>query len=141
MPVTWMIGDRESMSVIRLNLMSEFYFGDDAVLLAMDGSGVDELRGALSETARTGHVVRAYGGITHEFTMTTAAADIDLTANRVCWRLDPTKAAEIIDHLTVLSTPREGGNTAGHFYVDLHAPAETLVVSRDEYVRFSAKSH
>lgn len=32
------------MSVIRVNFLPEFDYGDDAVLLTMDGAGVDRLR-------------------------------------------------------------------------------------------------
>jgi hypothetical protein len=42
------------------------------------------------------------------------------------WRRDPAKAVEIADDLAALGA-------AGHFYVDITKPAETLVISRHEY--------
>ncbi len=45
-------------------------------------------------------------------------------------RLDHAKAAEITELLTDMR--QQPG--AGHYYVDISAPAETLVISLDEYV-------
>jgi hypothetical protein len=44
--------DAEDMSVIHAELMEKFYFGDDAVLLAMDGAGVDDVLAAARHVAR-----------------------------------------------------------------------------------------
>jgi len=35
------------MSVVRVNFLPEFYLGDDAVLLTLDGSGVDKMKDAM----------------------------------------------------------------------------------------------
>jgi thiol-disulfide isomerase/thioredoxin len=61
------------------------------------------------------------------------AAQTHLGPTRVAWRLDHAKAAEISEDLAALSCPRDSDRTAGHFYVDMTSPAETLVISRDEY--------
>jgi hypothetical protein len=54
-----------------------------------------------------------------------------LGENRVVWRLDHAKAAEIVEDLTVMSN----NDRPGHNYVEISTPTNTLVLSRDEYVR------
>ena len=123
------------MSVIRLNFLREFHYGDDAVLLTLDGGGVDEFTAALSDAEPLGSSRLDHDGVTHEFRIEPGAADIELTPTHIVWRLDHPKAVEIIDDLAALSD--EGSvdrPTSGHFYVDMSKPTETLVVSRDEYV-------
>jgi len=118
------------MSVIRVNFLPEFHYGDDAVLLTMDGAGVDTFRIALSDAIEHGSSQLEHDGVTHEIQIESGAADIDLEKTRVGWHLDPAKAREINDDLEISS--RKG--RAGHNYVDMSTPAPTLVVSRDEYV-------
>jgi hypothetical protein len=101
------------MSVIRVNFLPEFDYGDDAVLLTMDGAGMDTFRTAISDAIDRGSSQLDHDGVTH-----------------VVWHLDLAKAREILDDLDVSS--RKG--RAGHNYVDISTPAPTLVVSRDEYV-------
>jgi hypothetical protein len=124
-----------AMSTIRVNFLPEFYYGDDAVLLTLDGGGVDELKNTLGDAQRRGSSRLEHDGVTHEFRIEPGSADIELDRTHVVWRLDHVKATEIIGDLTVLSG-KGGvvGPTSGHFYVDMSTPAETLVVSRDEYV-------
>lgn len=123
------------MSIIRVNFLPAFYFGDDAVLLTLDGSGVDELKAALSDAKQHGASRLEHDGVTHEFHIESDTADIELDPIHVLWRLDEAKAAEIIEDLAVLSDEGSvGGPTSGHFYVDISTPTKTLVVSRDEYV-------
>jgi hypothetical protein len=118
------------MSVIRVNFLPEFYYGDDAVLLTLDGGGVDEFKAALSDAERHGSSRLEHDGVTQEFRIEPGAADIELNPTRMVWRLDHVKAVEIIEDLAVLSDK----GRAGHCYVDISSPTETLVVSRDEYV-------
>lgn len=123
------------MSIIRVNFLPEFYFGDDAVLLTLDGGGVDELKAALSDAKQHGASRLEHDGVTHEFHIESETADIELDPIHVVWRLDEAKAAEIIEDLAVLSDEGSVGRPAkGHFYVDMSTPTKTLVVSRDEYV-------
>ncbi len=123
------------MSIIRVNFLPEFYFGDDAVLLTLDGGGVDKLKAALSDAKQHGASRLEHDGVTHEFHIESDAADIELGPIHVVWRLDEAKAAEIIADLAVLSDEGTVGRpTSGHFYVDMSTPTKTLVVSRDEYV-------
>ena len=124
-----------AMSTIRVNFLPEFYYGDDAVLLTLDGGGVDELKNALSDAQQRGSSRLEHDGVTHEFRIEPGSADLELDRNHVVWRLDHVKAAEIIGDLAVLGGKGGGGGpTSGHFYVDMSTPTETLVVSRDEYV-------
>jgi hypothetical protein len=123
------------MSIIRVNFLPGFYFGDDAVLLTLDGGGVDELKAALSDAKQQGASRLDHDGVTHEFHIESDTADIELDPTHVVWRLDEAKAAEIIEDLAVLSDEGSVGRpTSGHFYVDMSTPTKTLVVSRDEYV-------
>lgn len=121
------------MSIVRVNFLPEFYLGDDAVLLTLDGGGVDQLKTAVDEARTNRWAQFLQDGIVQEFHIEPGAATIELSPTRVVWRLDHAKAAEISDDLVALSVPRDGGKTAGHFYVDMASPAETLVISRDEY--------
>jgi hypothetical protein len=74
--------------------------------------------------------------VTHQFVLAVGAADIELGENRVVWRLDHAKAVEIIEDLTVMNSH----DRPGHNYVDISTPTNTLVLSRDEYVRVLSPS-
>jgi hypothetical protein len=124
-----------AMSTIRVNFLPDFHYGDDAVLLTLDGGGVDELNKALRHADQQGSSRLEHDGVAHEFRIEPGAADIELNRTHVVWRLDQVKATEIIEDLAVLSGKSGAGDpTSGHFYVDMLTPAKTLVVSRDEYV-------
>jgi hypothetical protein len=118
------------MSVIRVNFLDDFDYGDDAVLLTMDGAGVDTLRATVVESINSGSAQLDHDGVTHIFQIDSGAADIELDPNRIEWHLDLSKAHELELGLEVLSNDGE----AGHNYIDISAPAPTLVVSRDQYV-------
>jgi hypothetical protein len=120
------------MTIIRVEFAPDFR-GEDVVLLAMDGAGVVAFAAALKDAAEQGSSQLQHGGVTHEYLIQADAADIDLDDIRVVWRLDLAKAAEIIEDLDELSS----GDRPGHHYVDISKPTETLVLSRDEYVRQS----
>ncbi|MGA9677324.1 MAG: hypothetical protein WBR28_19455 [Mycobacterium sp.] len=76
------------MSVIRVNFLPEFEYGYDAVLLTMDGAGVDTFRAALSDALDRGSSLLEHDGVTHEFRIQPGTADIDLDKTHVVWRLD-----------------------------------------------------
>ncbi|KZS75049.1 hypothetical protein A4G26_22820 [Mycobacterium kansasii] len=119
------------MSVVRAELAPKFYFGDDAVLLAMDTAGVNTVLAAPVQAERQGSSQMAHDGKTHEFLIDPGAADIELHDDKVLWRLDDAKAIEIVELLAAMIHSTTG---AGHCYVDISAPTETLVLSRNEYV-------
>ncbi|MEE6179423.1 hypothetical protein [Mycobacterium sp. 050134] len=116
--------------MIRAELVPGFYFGDDAVLVAMDTDGTEAVLAALAEARRQGTARLGRGSKAHEFVIEAGAADIELGADGVVWRLDSAKAAEITELLT--ATTHAGG--AGHHYVDIARPTATLILSRNEYV-------
>ena len=118
------------MTIIRVELLPDFMWGDDVVLLAMDGAGVATFADALNDAVRLGSSRLEHGGVMHEFVMQAGAADIEMGEDRVVWRLDPTKAVEIVDDLTAM----RDADGPGHNYVDISTPTTTLVLSRDEYV-------
>jgi hypothetical protein len=124
------------MTTIRVEVAPEFMFGDDVVLLAMDGAGVTAFAAALKNAAHQGSSRLEHGGVTHEFMIESGESDIELDGLRVVWRLDPAKADEVIGDLSVL----ENSGRPGHHYVDISKPTDTLVLSRDEYVRHSWNS-
>lgn len=109
--------------------VAEFYFGDDVVLLAFDDAGVPIFHAALSDALLRGSSELKHSGVTHEFRVQTGAADIELSDNHVVWRLDRNIAAEISEYLAAHGEAKH----TGHQYVDIHTPAETLVISFDEY--------
>jgi hypothetical protein len=118
------------MHIIRVEFLPDFMWGDDVVLLAMDGTGVATFADALNDAVRLGSSWLEHGGVMHEFVMQAGAADIEMGEDRVVWRLDHTKAVEIVDDLTVI----RDADGPGHNYVDISTPTTTLVLSRDEYV-------
>jgi hypothetical protein len=122
------------MMIVRVEFAPEFMWGDDVVLLAMDGPGLASFTAALKDAERLGSSHLELGGMTHEFLIRADEADIELDDMRVVWRLDAAKALEIIENLDILNT----NNRPGHQYVDISKPTDTLVLSRDEYVRQSS---
>jgi hypothetical protein len=118
------------MNIIRVELLPDFMWGDDVVLLAMDDAGVATFADALNDAVRLGASRLEHGGVMHEFVMQAGAADIEMGEDRVVWRLDRTKAVEIVDDLTAI----RDADGPGHNYVDISTPTTTLVLSRDEYV-------
>jgi hypothetical protein len=118
------------MNIIRVELAPEFR-GEDVVLLAMDGGGLTTFITALSDAKQRGSSQLEHDGVTHQFVIQAGAADIELGENRVVWRLDHAKAVEIIEDLTAMSR----SDRPGHSYVEISTPTNTLVLSRDEYVR------
>lgn len=121
------------MAIIRVDLAPEFMFGDDVVLVAMDSDGVTTFAAALKDAAQQGSSRLELDDVTHEFLIESGQCDVEIDCARVVWRLDRTKADEVIDDLRVL----EHNNRPGHQYVDISKPTDTLVLSRDEYVQQS----
>lgn len=120
------------MSVIRVKRVDEFK-GEDVVLLAIDSAGLATFVAALNQAQRHGAARLHSRRRVHEFIIEASAADIELGSDRVVWRLDHVKAIEISEKLQVLSS-----DGPGHHYVDdMHTPAPTLVLSRDEYLSTS----
>jgi hypothetical protein len=119
------------MTIVRVELAPEFR-GEDVVLLALDGAGVmTTFITALRDAEQHRSSQLEHYAATHQFVIQPGAADFELGANRVVWRLDHTKAVEIVEDLAGMSND----DRPGHNYVDISSPTKTLVLSRDEYVR------
>jgi len=82
------------MGPIRVNFRAEFHYGDDAVLLTMDGAGVDTFRAAVIQAIKSGSSQLDHEGVRHLFQIQPTAADINLEPTRVVWHLDPARSAE-----------------------------------------------
>ena len=124
-----LLGSR--MSIIRVELAPGFNLGDDVVLLAMDGDGVKDFAAALAAALEHGSGQLQRGGFDHHFLIRAGDSEVEVDGSRVVWRLDQAKASEVIADLDALLD----GGRPGHQYVDISRPADTLVLSRDEYVR------
>jgi hypothetical protein len=118
------------MNAIRVKRVSEFK-GEDVVLLAMDHAGLDTFLAALIQAEQQGSSQLQHRGRFHDFVIEAGTADIELDDDRVVWRLDHTKAVEIIEKLNVLSS---SGHPGHHYVDDMFSPAPTLLLSRDEYI-------
>lgn len=117
------------VSVLRVLHLPEFYFGDDAVVAAFDDAGLGVLVAALEQAHVHGASQIEHPGHAHHFLVQASAADLELRADRVRWRLDRATITEMIDKLAALKH-----GTSGHHYVDIDTPAKTLVLSLNEYL-------
>lgn len=122
-----MHGRERLMSFIHTHFLPGFYFGDDAVMLAMDTAGAATVHATLNDAVQHGSSQLEHEGVVYDFRIENGAADIELGDDRVDWHLDRATAVEILDNLAAPA------DHAGHHYVDIHSPAETLVLSYDEY--------
>lgn len=118
------------MSVIYAELAERAHFGDDAVLLAMDDAGVSEVLAAVTQAAEQGSAQLDHGATRYQFLIEPGAAEVQFEEDRVIWRLDAAKAEEI---MILLGSMLGSGIAEGHHYVDISTPADTLVLSRNEY--------
>ena len=115
--------------MLRVEYMSAFHFGDDVVLVALDGAGLDAFVVALDEADHRGDWRVELDERTHLLRVEAGAADVGLHDDRVEWRLD---RAIIVDMVDKLAAMRQAGGPS-HHYVDIAEPVGTLVLSLDEY--------
>lgn len=120
------------MTVIRIKCVPDFKGSEDVVLLAADNAGLNTLVAALTQAQRNGVSHLKHRRRVHEFVIETGAAAIELSNDRVVWRLDDAKASEIIEKAKVLTS--NGGRPGHHYVDDITSPAPTLVLSLDEYL-------
>ncbi len=113
-------------------MVSEFYLGDDAVLLAADREGLDAFKRALSEAAMKQNRAADFivEGVRHEFVLGRPEARVELHESYVIWHLPDQKVSEILDKLASLKAAPH----PSHHYVDIHGPVGTLILSVDEYL-------
>jgi hypothetical protein len=118
--------------IVRVALETDFYFGDDAVLVAMNAAGLDALFAAVHRARERRWARMECGGKRHVIRVRPGAAEVHLREDRdddVEWRLDPLIVSEMIGKLAGMR-----GHGLCHNYIDLSAPAETLILSVDEYL-------
>jgi hypothetical protein len=118
------------VNAIRVKRVSDFK-GEDVVLLAMDHAGLDSFLVALTQAEQQGSSQLQRRGRVHDFVIEAGTADIELDDDRVVWRLDHTRAVEIIEKLQVLSS---SGHPCHHYVDDMFSPAPALLLSRDEHI-------
>jgi hypothetical protein len=116
------------MSEIRVERAPEFK-GETVILLAMDSDGLDAFRSALARAGQQPSQL-THAGTIHEFAIEDGNAEVELQAGHVTWRFARSKLTEVIEKLDAM---KEAAGPC-HHYVDISSPAETLVLSRDEYV-------
>ena len=109
--------------------LPKFHFGGDAVLLTMDTAGLDALATALNHALTRGDWRLERYGQTHHFCVQAGAAQVGLRNEHAEWRLDPSKITEMTDKLAAM----KNAAAPSHHYVDISAPADTLILSVDEY--------
>jgi hypothetical protein len=87
------------MARVRAGLAKGFYFGEDAVLLALDTHGVNTFLAALTQAEQEGASRLDLDGTNHEFLVEGSASDIEFhdEDDTVVWRLGGAKAQEIIE--------------------------------------------
>jgi len=117
------------MTRIQIELVSEFK-GEPVVLVAMDGDGLDVVRGslALSKVGQLQTIV--VGAITIAFSTEASSSSIDIRPSKVTLQLAPRKIDEIIEKLDAM----RASPGPCHHYVGIDAPTETLVLAKDEYL-------
>ena len=99
------------MSVIHAELVEKLHSGDDSVLLAMDGAGVDDVLATVTQAARQGSARLDHGATVHEFLIQAGAADVEFGEGTVVWRLDSAVASEFIELLTEMHDHPGSGTT------------------------------
>ncbi|SEE60878.1 hypothetical protein SAMN05519104_6717 [Rhizobiales bacterium GAS188] len=118
------------MTMIHAELTSEFK-GETVVLVKTNIDGLNLFRSALLqvEFGSSGEPALIDGDQIHLVTVNESAAQVELSGKRVIWRLPRRKVKELMEKVSAMI------EAAGpcHHYVDIDAPAHTLVISRDEY--------
>ncbi|MFC5336855.1 hypothetical protein [Mycobacterium branderi] len=117
--------------MIHAELAEKLDSGHDAVLLAMDDAGVNEVLAAVTQAAQDGSARLDHGATTHLFRIEAGAAGVEFHDGAVVWRLDSAKAAELIQ---LLNSMVDSGIPEGHHYLEgMSTPTETVVLSRNEH--------
>lgn len=95
--------------------------GEDVVLLAAVTAGLEAFAAMLVLAQRRGSSHLRQLRRAHEFVIEAGAADIELSDDRVVWRLDEAKAGEIVEKARVLTS--KGGRPGHHYVDDMSSPA------------------
>jgi hypothetical protein len=117
------------MTIFRIGFFAGYDDGYDAVLVDADRDGMRILQSAVRSAHDGGPASFEFDAIKHHVVRQDSAADIELGPQTVVWQFDDAKLVEMLD----LIEPLVDTEGAGHQYVDLNSPAETLILSVDEY--------
>lgn len=101
-------------------------WGDDVMLLSMDDAGFTTLISVLADCIRLGAARLVNDARMYTFVIEQGAAAVELTGRHSVWRLDPAKAAELVEQLLALLAR----DRAGLGYVAISAPTDTLLLRR-----------
>jgi hypothetical protein len=124
------LSDGTDMAIFRVGFFSEFDCGDDVVLVVADRDGMRIFQSAVRSAHDEGAASFEFDAIKHRIVRQDTAADIELGSQNVMWRFDDTKLIEMLN----LIEPLVDIIKPGHNYLDdLNSPAETLILSVDEY--------
>jgi hypothetical protein len=128
------------MTIFHVGFFSDFDEGYDAVLVGADREGIRMLQSAVRSAHDNGTASFEFDTITHHIVRQDGAADIELGPQTVVWRFGDAQLIEMLD----LIEPLVDIIKPAHNYLDLNSPAETLILSVDEYtegVPFSEFPH
>ena len=116
------------MTIIRAEFLAQFR-GTDTVVLSMDEPGVTVFNAALQTAFRRKSARLHHDGVDHEIGVRAGRSTVEWSGARVRWQLSPATAQEIFEDLIQL-----GMTGAGHHYVEIDEPGDTLMLSKDEYL-------
>ncbi len=111
-------------------MLPGFHFGEDAVLLAGDATGLEEFEVALEQAGLGVRGAHRVGEQNHAFRLDQCEDRVELEDDNVIWQLSEGTRNEILEKLAALGS----GPHPGHHFVDISGPATTLVLSRDEHL-------
>ena len=115
--------------MIKMEFLQDFKEGP-VVLVAMDAEGVSELLDAL---AKSNDVDTSRFNVGNGITLKIALyckASVEFDALGITWEIPRDRVADITDKARAL----RAFDGPSHHYVDWDTPADTLVLSKDEYV-------
>jgi hypothetical protein len=121
----------QKMTIFRAGFFPEFDLGNDVVLVGADRDGMRMFQAAVRSAREEGAASFECNAIKHFVVRQDGAADIELGSQTVVWRFDDARLVEMLN----LVEPLVDIEKPAHNYLDdMNSPAETLVLSVDEYV-------
>jgi hypothetical protein len=101
-------------------------WGDDVMLLSMDGTGAMTVARALDRCAQAGSAQLIDNARLYTFVVEPGAAHLEITGRRSVWRLDGGKVAELLHRVHALQRT-DRADIGG---IDIQAPTDTLLLWR-----------
>jgi hypothetical protein len=118
--------------IFRVGFFSDFDCGYDAVLVGADRDGMRMFQSAVRSAHDDGAASFEFNAIKHHIVRQDGAADIELGTQTIAWRFDDTK---LIEMLNLIEPLVDIAKPAHNYLDDLNRPAETLILSVDEYTQ------